>query len=68
MYSEDVNVSGVGWVWVELRDYRVGGSGAWFKEGEGKKGIGCLNSGILSQAACGRLVLLTNLPQKDKFF
>ena len=38
------------------------------RRGRGKKGIGCLNSGILSQAACGRLVLLTNLPQKDKFF
>ena len=41
----------------------------WLVQGRGgeKKGVGCLNSGILSQAACGRLVLLTNLPQKDKF-
>ena len=38
MYSEDVNVSGVEWVWVELREYRVGGSGGWFKEGEGREG------------------------------
>ena len=35
------------------------------RKGRGEKGVGCLNSGILSQAACGRLVLLTTPFQDD---